>query len=83
MIARPADGWLTPAGATVSVRPREPTLAELVAAAQGYPRPDRALLARAAAGREAIDHGADPELTLALVVWPSGKAQVAETAARS
>jgi hypothetical protein len=66
MIARPADGWLTPAGATVSVRPREPTLAELVAAAQGYPKPDRALLARAAAGREAIEQGADPVLVLGL-----------------
>ncbi|MHB8468167.1 MAG: hypothetical protein ACYDCH_00180 [Gaiellaceae bacterium] len=50
---------------------RGPTLAELVAAASQPRTPDRALLARAAAGREAIDHGADPALTLALVVWPS------------
>lgn len=46
-------------------------LAELAAAAQGNPKPDRALLARAAAGRDAIRFaGADPVLTLALVVWP-------------
>ena len=31
---------------------------------------DRALLVRAAAGREAVSFGADPALTLALVVWP-------------
>jgi hypothetical protein len=55
----------------VSVRQREPTRAELVAAAQGYPKPDRALLARAHAGRVAIAAGADPVLTLGLVVWPS------------
>ena len=46
------------------------TAAELAAAARGYWRPDRALLVRAAAGREAVQLGADPALTLALVVWP-------------
>jgi hypothetical protein len=50
---------------------REPTLAELVHAAKGCTIPDRALLVRAAAGRVAIAEGADPVLTLALVVWPS------------
>jgi hypothetical protein len=36
------------------------------------PKPDPALLARAAAGRDAVRFaGADPVLTLALVVWPS------------
>lgn len=53
------------------MRQREPTHADLVAATQGHTTPDRALLTRAKAGREAIDRGADPELTLALVVWPS------------
>jgi hypothetical protein len=37
----------------VNVRPRESTHAELVTAAKGHTTPDRALLARAAAGREA------------------------------
>ena len=50
---------------------KEPTRAQLVAATQGHTTPDRALLVRAAAGRKAIDHGADPVLTLGLVVWPS------------
>jgi hypothetical protein len=50
---------------------RDPTLAELVAAAKGRTIADRALLVRAAAGREAIEQGADPVLTLALVVWPT------------
>jgi hypothetical protein len=39
--------------------------AELVAVAMRQRRPDRALLARAAAGRDAISFGADPVLTLA------------------
>ena len=39
--------------AGVNVRPRESTHAELVTAAKGHTTPDRALLARAAAGREA------------------------------
>ncbi len=55
----------------MSVRPREATLAELVAAARGHTIPDRALLARAHAGHAAVDRGADPALTLALVVWPT------------
>jgi hypothetical protein len=60
----------------------EPTSAELVAAVKGHTRPDRALLARARAGREAVDCGADPALTLALVVWPSEKVAVAQASAR-
>jgi hypothetical protein len=46
-------------------------------------KPDRALLARAAAGRDAIGFGADPVLTLALVVWPSEKVTAAQTTAQS
>ena len=57
--------------------------AELVAVAMRQRRPDRALLARAAAGREAVSFGADPVLTLALVVWPSEKVTAAQTATRS
>jgi hypothetical protein len=35
------------------------------------PKPaDEALRRRAAAGREAVAKGADPELTLSLVCWP-------------
>ena len=49
----------------------EATAAELAAAAKGYWRPDRALLVRAAAGREAVERGADPALVLAGVCWPS------------
>ena len=48
----------------------EVTLDELREAARGYMKADRALLVRAAAGREAVQFGADPALTLALVVWP-------------
>jgi hypothetical protein len=46
--------------------------------------PDRALLERAAAGREAIDRGADPALVLSLVVWPTASIDMrqAEAAAR-
>ena len=47
---------------------------------EALPRP--ALLERAAAGREAIDRGADPVLVLSLVVWPT-EAVVAATASRS
>jgi hypothetical protein len=52
--------------------------AELVAVAMRGRKPDRALLARAAAGREAISFGADPALTLALVVWPNEKVTAAQ-----
>jgi hypothetical protein len=44
------------------------------------------MLARAAAGRAAITSGADPVLTLGLVVWPSEKvtdAQALALAAKS
>ena len=56
----------------------EPIHADLVAAAMRQRTPDRALLARAAAGREAVSFGADPALTLALVVWPSEKVMAAQ-----
>ena len=46
-------------------------------------RPDRALLARAAAGREAVSFGADPVLTLALVVWPNERVTAAQMSKRS
>jgi hypothetical protein len=45
--------------------------ADLVAEAMRHRKPDRALLVRAAAGREAVAFGADPWLVLAAVVWPS------------
>jgi hypothetical protein len=61
----------------------EPIHADLVAAAMRGRRPDRALLERAAAGREAVDRGADPALTLALVVWPSEKVTAAQASTRS
>ena len=62
----------------------EPIHADLVAAAMSSRRPDRALLARARAGREAVSFGADPALTLALVVWPSEKVMAAQrTGARN
>ena len=64
-------------------RPREPALAELAAAAKGHTTPDRAMLARAAAGRDAINSGADPVLTLGLVVWPSERVKAAQASARS
>jgi hypothetical protein len=49
----------------------ERPLGELAAVAAQHRTPDRALLERAAAGRDAIRFAnADPELTLALVVWP-------------
>jgi hypothetical protein len=69
----------------VDQRPREPTLAELAAAVRGYMTVDRAMIARAAAGRAAIHAGADPLLTLGLVVWPSDTviAAQARPAARS
>ena len=57
--------------------------AELVAAAMRGSKPDRALMARARAGREAVSFGADPVLTLGLVVWPSEKVTLAQTTARS
>ncbi len=44
---------------------------------------DRALMDRARAGREAVSFGADPALTLALVVWPNEKVTAAQTSARS
>ncbi|MGZ4440964.1 MAG: hypothetical protein ACXVZN_11450, partial [Gaiellaceae bacterium] len=66
----------------MNARPREPTLAELGAAAKGCTIPDRALLVRAAAGRDAVSFGADPMLTLALVVWPSAKVTAACEATR-
>jgi hypothetical protein len=59
--------------------PVDPIHAELVAMAMRQRRPDRALLARAAAGREAVSFGADPVLTLALVVWPSTRVTAAQT----
>ena len=61
----------------------EPTLADLAAVARGYVRPNQALMARARAGREAIGLGADPALTLALVVWPNEKVTAAQTSMRS
>jgi hypothetical protein len=62
----------------------EPIHADLVAAAMKHRTPDRALLARAAAGRAAVSFGADPALTLALVVWPSEKVMAAQrTGARN
>ncbi len=53
--------------------PRMGPPADAVAAPKRYGKlfPDRALLERAAAGREAIDRGADPALVLSLVVWPT------------
>ena len=62
--------------------PVEPTLAELAAVARDYVRPNQALMARARAGREAISFGADPALTLALVVWPNEKVTAAQTSMR-
>jgi hypothetical protein len=47
-----------------------------------HPTPDRALLARAAAGRDAINSGADPVLTLGLVIWPSERVTAAQVSAR-
>ena len=46
-------------------------------------KPDRALQDRAAAGREAIDRGADPMLVLSLVVWPTAAIVEAASASRS
>lgn len=38
------------------------------------PKPDKALLERAAAGRDVVRYAAgDPEIVLALVVWPSAE----------
>jgi hypothetical protein len=62
----------------VDQRPREPTLAELAAAVRGYMTVDPAMIARAAAGRAAINLGADPLLTLGLVVWPSERVTAAQ-----
>jgi hypothetical protein len=50
---------------------RPPADAAAAAVTADQAKPDRALLDRAAAGREAIDRGADPLLVLALVVWPT------------
>ena len=61
----------------------DPIHAELVAVAMRQRTPDRALLARAAAGREAVSFGADPALTLALVVWPSEKVTAAQMPKRN
>ena len=46
---------------------------------------DPAMIARAAAGRTAINLGADPLLMLGLVVWPSERVMAAQArmAARS
>jgi hypothetical protein len=60
----------------------DPVHAELVAVAMRQRRPDRDLLARARAGREAISFGADPVLTLALVVWPNERVTAAQTSRR-
>jgi hypothetical protein len=54
--------------------------AELVVVAMRGRKPDRALLERAAAGREAVSFGADPALTLALVVWPNETVAAAQRA---
>jgi hypothetical protein len=58
-----------------------PRLAERAAT----PRPDRALLERAAAGRDVVRYAAgDPELVLSNVVWPTDEllaAQLDETPA--
>jgi hypothetical protein len=56
----------------------DPVHAELVAAAVRHRKPDRALMARARAGREAVTFGADPALTLALVVRPNEKVTAAQ-----
>jgi hypothetical protein len=66
----------------VDQRPREPTLADLAAAVRGYMTVDPAMVARAAAGRAAITSGADPLLTLGLVVWPSEKVTAAQASTR-
>jgi hypothetical protein len=58
----------------------EPIHADLVAAAMTRRKADRALMARARAGREAVTFGADPALTLALVVWPNEKVTAAQRA---
>jgi hypothetical protein len=47
------------------------------------PKPDRAMLERAAAGREAIDRGADPVLVLSFVVWPTAAVDEAARSAGS
>ena len=59
----------------------QPIPGVLVAAAMRSKKPDRALLERARAGREAITLGADPALTLALIVWPNEKVTAAQSAA--
>ena len=63
----------------------EPPLAALQEAARTCSKtPSRALLDRARAGRYAVVHGhADPELTLALVVWPSETVLDSEAAVAS
>lgn len=48
------------------------------------PVPDRALLERAAAGRDVVRYDAgDPELILSLVVWPTDAVDAAQAATRA